>query len=40
LAVLDAEREAVTAQAAHIEAEGQSLVAAWQLDALVGALDR
>jgi outer membrane protein len=40
LAVLDAEREAVTAQAAYIEAEGQSLVAAWQLDALVGALDR
>lgn len=40
LAVLDAEREAVSAQAAQIEAEGQSLVAAWQLDALVGALDR
>lgn len=40
LAVLDAEREAVAAQAAQIEAEGQSLVAAWQLDALIGALDR
>jgi outer membrane protein len=40
LAVLDAEREAVAAQAAMIEAEGQRLIAAWQLNALAGALTR
>ncbi|EGD59632.1 TolC family type I secretion outer membrane protein [Novosphingobium nitrogenifigens DSM 19370] len=38
LAVLDAEREATGADAAAIEAEGQQLVAAWQLNALAGAL--
>lgn len=38
LAVLDAERDALSAQAAVIEAEGQRLIAAWQLDALAGAL--
>ena len=38
LAVLDATREAVAADAAEIEAQGQRLVAAWQLNALVGAL--
>lgn len=38
LAVLDAERDATAAQAAVIEAEGQRLVAAWQLDALAGVL--
>jgi outer membrane protein len=38
LAVLDAEREAVTADAAAITAEGQKLIAAWQLDALTGNL--
>ena len=38
LAVLDAEREAVAADAAAIAAEGQRLVAAWQLDALTGNL--
>lgn len=39
LAVLDAEREAITAEAAQIEAEGQRLVAAWQLNALAGRLN-
>lgn len=38
LAVLDAEREASAADAAAIEAEGQRLIAAWQLNALVGQL--
>lgn len=38
LAVLDATREAMSADAADIEAQGQRLVAAWQLSALVGAL--
>ena len=38
LAVLDATREAIAAQAAEIEAQGQRLVAAWQLNALTGAL--
>lgn len=38
LAVLDAEREALAAQASEIEAQGQRLVAAWQLNALTGAL--
>ena len=38
LAVLDATREASAAQAAEIEAQGQRLVAAWQLNALTGAL--
>ena len=38
LAVLDAEREAMAAEAAMIEAEGQRLIAAWQLNALTGAL--
>lgn len=36
LAVLDAEREAITAEAALLEAQGQRLVAAWQLNALSG----
>lgn len=36
LAVLDAEREAITAEAALLEAQGQRLVAAWQLNALTG----
>ena len=40
LAVLDAEREALAAQAAMIEAEGQRLIAAWQLNALTGALSK
>ena len=40
LAVLDAEREALAAQAAMIEAEGQRLVAAWQLNALTGAVSK
>jgi outer membrane protein len=34
LAVLDAEREAMAAEAAEIDAEGQRLVAAWQINAL------
>lgn len=34
LAVLDAEREAITAEAALLEAQGQRLVAAWRLNAL------
>lgn len=38
LAVLDAEREAIAAEAASIEADGQRMVAAWQLNALIGAL--
>lgn len=38
LAVLDAEREAVAAEAALIEARGAQLVAAWRLKALVGAI--
>lgn len=36
LAVLDAEREAIEAEAALIEAEGARQVAAWQLNALTG----
>ncbi len=36
LAVLDAEREATAAEAALLEAQGQRLVAAWQLNALAG----
>ncbi len=36
LAVLDAEREAMAADAAEIDAEGQKLVAAWQINALTG----
>ena len=36
LAVLDAEREAIEADAAAIEAEGNRLVAAWRLRALTG----
>jgi len=36
LAVLDAEREAIEAEAALIEAEGMRQVAAWQLNALTG----
>jgi outer membrane protein len=32
--VLDAEREAMAAEAAEIDAEGQRLVAAWQINAL------
>ncbi|MCJ2188668.1 TolC family protein [Novosphingobium beihaiensis] len=39
LAVLDAEREAITAEAALLEAQGQNLVAAWQLNALTGNID-
>jgi outer membrane protein len=38
LAVLDAESEAIAADAASIEAEGQRMVAAWQINALIGAL--
>jgi len=38
LAVLDAEREAVAAEAALIEAEGMRHVAAWRLNALTGTL--
>lgn len=36
LAVLDAEREAIEADAALLEAEGMRLVAAWRLNALTG----
>lgn len=36
LQVLDAEREAMAAEAAQIEAEGRRLVAAWQVNALAG----
>lgn len=36
LAVLDAEREAIEADAALLEAEGMQLVAAWRLNALTG----
>jgi outer membrane protein len=36
LAVLDAEREAIAAEAAQLEAQGQRLVAAWRLNALTG----
>jgi outer membrane protein len=39
LAVLDAEREAITADAALLEAEGHRLVAAWQLNALTGNIE-
>ncbi|MXO70930.1 TolC family protein [Alteraurantiacibacter buctensis] len=39
LAVLDAEREAMAAEAALAEAEGLHLVAAWRLRALTGAID-
>lgn len=40
LAVLDAEREAIKADAALLEAQGQRLVAAWQLNALTGNIDQ
>ncbi len=36
LAVLDAEREALEAEASAIEAQGMQLVAAWRLNALTG----
>lgn len=36
LAVLDAEREAIAADTALTEAEGRLLVAAWQLNAVIG----
>lgn len=39
LAVLDAEREAIGAEAALIEAEGMRLVAAWRLNALTGSVE-
>jgi outer membrane protein len=39
LAVLDAEREAIEAEAALIEAEGQRQVAAWRINALTGNLE-
>ncbi|MCJ2176942.1 TolC family protein [Novosphingobium album (ex Hu et al. 2023)] len=39
LSVLDAEREAIAAEAALLEAQGQRLVAAWQLNALTGNID-
>ncbi|WP_067734040.1 TolC family protein [Novosphingobium naphthalenivorans] len=39
LSVLDAEREAIAADAALLEAQGQRLVAAWQLNALTGNID-
>jgi outer membrane protein len=39
LAILDAEREATAADAAAIEAEGQRMVAAWQLNALAGQIN-
>jgi len=39
LAVLDAEREATAADAAMIEAEGQRMIAAWQLNALAGQIN-
>lgn len=38
LAVLDAEREAIEAEAALLQAEGMQTVAAWQLNALAGSL--
>ncbi|MBC2667860.1 TolC family protein [Novosphingobium piscinae] len=38
LAVLDAEREAIEAEAALAESEGRQTVAAWQLNALTGSL--
>ena len=38
LAVLDAEREAVEAEAALVQAEGMQIVAAWRLNALTGTL--
>lgn len=38
LAVLDAEREAIEAEAALVESEGRQTVAAWQLNALTGSL--
>ncbi|MCT2399943.1 TolC family protein [Novosphingobium mangrovi (ex Huang et al. 2023)] len=40
LAVLDAEREAIAAQAALLEANGRRLVAAWQLNALTGNIEQ
>lgn len=40
LAVLDAEREAIEAEAAQLQAEGMEIVAAWRLNALTGNLDR
>ena len=38
LAVLDAEREAIEAEAALLQAEGMQTVAAWRLNALAGSL--
>jgi len=38
LAVLDAEREAIEAEAALLQAEGMQTVAAWRLNALTGSL--
>lgn len=38
LAVLDAEREAIEAEAALLESEGRQTVAAWQLNALTGSI--
>lgn len=38
LAVLDAEREAIAADATLLEAEGRQLVVAWQLNALAGSI--
>lgn len=38
LAVLDAEREAIEAEAALLQAEGMQTIAAWQLNALTGNL--
>lgn len=40
LAVLDAEREAIEAEAAQLQAEGMEIVAAWRLNALTGHLDQ
>jgi len=39
LAVLDAEREAIEAEAAAIDAEGAQTVAAWRLNALTGNIE-
>ena len=39
LAVLDAEREALEAEAADIEAQGMRLVAAYRLNALTGNIE-
>ena len=39
LAVLDAEREAIAAEAALLQAEGMATIAAWRLNALAGSID-